>query len=89
MQHTNTKTIPAGLSQNAYANNDVAHTELEGILVDIEKNTRLIGEMLDAEELFPKNISRNKIALIERIVALQLLNDKSKSNPSQEHWESA
>ena len=87
MQYTNSKNLLAAQPENKHAN--ALHVQVEGIIEQLDNNTQLSGEAFDAEELLPKNISRNKRALIERMVALQLLNTKSKPNATQQKSECA
>ncbi len=63
--------------------------ELEEIPEDIEKESLYLNKYTDTEELRLKTASRNKRAIIERIIALWELERKLDSYPGQSELECA
>lgn len=87
MQHSNSKKFHLEMLEDQSTDN--LDKSLEAILAQLEQNQQFISEYPDVEELGLKHISRNKRAVIERMIALCLFKSKQKPNESRTEFECA
>lgn len=87
MQHSNPKKFHLEMLEDQSTDN--LDKSLEAILAQLEQNQQFISEYPDVEELGLKHISRNKRAVIERMIALCLFKSKQKPNESRTEFECA
>ncbi|MBD1906485.1 hypothetical protein NDI37_24460 [Funiculus sociatus GB2-A5] len=86
MQYPNCANLK--LEQLKNKNTTELQSSLEEILAQLQKES-LVTDYPDAEELGLKNISRNKRAVIERIIALSVAESNIKPYADQAKWECA
>jgi len=86
MQYPNCANLK--LEQLKNKNTTELQSSLEEILAQLQKES-LVADYPDAEGLGLKNISRNKRAVIERIIALSVLESNIKPYADQAKWECA
>ncbi|MBD1927731.1 hypothetical protein H6F74_15985 [Trichocoleus sp. FACHB-90] len=86
MQYPNCANLK--LEQLKNKNTTELQSSLEEILTQLQKES-LAADYPDAEKLGLKNISRNKRAVIERIIALSVSESNIKPYADQAKWECA
>ncbi|MBD1835751.1 hypothetical protein H6F61_24495 [Cyanobacteria bacterium FACHB-472] len=87
MQYPNCANLK--LEQLKNKNTTELQSSLEEILAQLQKESSLVTDYPDAEGLGLKNISRNKRAVIERIIALSVSESNIKPYADQAKWECA